>query len=385
MKLVKRGSVYYLRLHRGGKEEWISTQKGSERDAKKVAERIVAAFDREKQSRALSNKLCEYARALARQEIEQTELSSALAMLEREAMLQAMDIIDEIFPAPTLTAADVFEKYQTLDHSDIKPRTLRQICQKYQYFIKWADKRDIRSLTAEQCTKFLKSLNVADQTWNNYISALSTVFAAYPGIENPWQGNGLRKTKIEHKERAVFQTDNLTKLLSFCDNNPDRTAYNISAKRWGNFIRVLYYTGLRPVDVIYLERKEITPSGTIELLPEKTGRTRRKVSYKADPKLLRLLETLPLDRNGKWFADFEPMFDGQSISAGFRRLCEIAKMPPMDETLYGLRHKFATFQIDAGNDDTAVAAAIGHASTETTNKHYYHGRRNVELSELPEV
>lgn len=385
MKLVKRGSVYYLRLRRYGKEEWISTQKGNEREAKKIAERIVAVFNREKHSRALASSLCEYAKALARQEIERQELSSALAMLEKQAMLEAMDVIDSIFPLPVLTADDLFAKYNEKDHSDIKPKTLRQICQKFQTFIAWAGQRDMRILTPDHCLKFLKGLKVADQTWNNYISAVSTVFAASPEVDNPWRSTGLRKTRIEHKERAVFQTDNLTKLLNFCDAHPAETAYNISAERWAAFIRVLYYTGLRPIDVIFLERREITESGAIELMPEKTGRTRRKVSYKADPKLLKLLHDLPADSTGRWFADFDPMLEGQSVSAGFRRLCEIAQMPPMDETLYGLRHKFATFQLDAGNDDVTVAAAIGHISTDTTNRHYYHGRRNVELTELPEV
>jgi hypothetical protein len=39
----------------------------------------------------------------------------------------------------------------------------------------------------------------------------------------------------------------------------------------------------------------------------------------------------------------------------------------------------------SGAEETNVAAAAGHDSTETTRRHYYHGKKTIDLPAMPEV
>jgi integrase len=149
---------------------------------------------------------------------------------------------------------------------------------------------------------------------------------------------------------------------------------------------VLYYTGLRPVDVCFLTAGEIS-DGIIELYPEKTSRVRKKISYKADPKLLAVLNTLAVDANGLYFPDFaeEYRMHRGNTAKGFNIIRDKAGLAGSGIQLYGFRHHFITYQLDSGIEDEAVEAAIGHTQKSVTYEHYYHGRKKVELNDLPEV
>ena len=385
MRLVKRGNYYYMRLRRGGVEDWISTHKTSRRDAEKSAERILMVFDREKHTRQLAKQLCNYAMALAKGEVSLKELSSPLAMLEKQAMETALQAIDDIFPLPALTAGDLWDRYMETA-GKVKSSTLSTKKQRYDKFAEWAKDMDMRSLNEIICRNFLDSLKVASQTRKNYVSDLSSVFSA-SDIPNPWTAS-LRDggEDTEPQERTQISTEQARRVLKFCDDNPTLTARAIPYSRWAQFLRTLYYTGLRPEDVCHLRRGEIV-NGTIELMPDKTSRTRRHVSYKADPKLLAVLASIPDTGSELFFPEFAAQYDKcrSNLYPGFKQIVHNAKMDGEGVTLYGFRHHYVTFQIDSGNDDESVASAVGHASTKTTNNHYYHGRKNVELTELPKV
>ncbi len=385
MKLVKRGNYYYMRLRRGGIEDWISTHKTSKRDAEKAAERILMVFDREKHTRQLAKQLCDYAMALAKGEVSIKELSSPLAMLEKQAMQTALEAIEDVFPLPALTAVDLWDRYIEAS-GKIKGSTLSTKRQRFSKFQEWAGDMDMRSLNEIVCRKFLDSLEVSAQTRKNYISDISSVFGA-SDIPNPWSAS-LRTggEESEPQERTPISTEQARKVLKFCDDNPTLTARGIPYSRWGQFLRTLYYTGLRPVDVCHLRRDEIV-NGTIDLMPEKTSRTRKHVSYKADPKLLIVLDSIPDNGTELFFPEFAAQYDKNraNLDPGFKQIVHNAGLDGAGLSLYGFRHHYVTFQIDSGNDDEAVASAVGHTSTETTNTHYYHGRKNVELTELPEI
>lgn len=387
MKLVKRGNYFYLRLRRGGIEDWISTHKTSKRDAEKAAERILLVFDREKHTKQLARQLCEYAMALAKKEVSLKEISSPLAMLEKQAMQNALNALDDIFPLPCITASDLWDRYMETA-GNVKASTLSTKKQRFMRFQEWAKDMDMRNLNEIICKKFLESLgSVSAQTRKNYVSDLSSVFGVCSEIENPWTSN-LREggEKTEHEERTPITTEQARQVLAYCDGNPEKTAKGISYARWSQFLRTLYYTGLRPVDVCHLRRNEIV-NGTIELMPEKTSRTRKKVSYKADPKLLKVLESIPSDGSDLFFPEFSETYDKHRGNLGhaFDKIVHNSGLDGKSISLYGFRHHFVTFQLNSGNDDEAVASAVGHTSTDTTNAHYYHGRRNVELTDLPEI
>ena len=390
MRLVKRGNYYYLRLRRGGVEEWVSTHKTSKREAEKSAERILMVFDREKATRQLARQLCNYAVALARGEITLNELSSPLAMLEAQANKAALDCIDDIFPLPAVTAMDLWERYVEVS-GDVKASTLQTKKQRYMKFVEWAKDADMRTLNEIVCRRFLDSQKVSPQTRKNYVSDLSSVFNA-SDIPNPWSARlrtasaTANATKTETKERGMVSPEQAQMVLAYCDNNPQVLVRSISLERWAAFLRVLYYTGLRPVDVCFLMQGEVE-NGFVELMPEKTSRTRKKISYKADPKLLAVLENLVPDENGMYFPDFAAAYKQHraNTSDGFRYILKKAGLAELKLQLYGFRHHFITYQIESGIEDEDIEAAVGHSNKAVTYEHYYHGRKKVELNDLPEV
>ena len=56
--LERAGRFYHLHLYRGGIHQRINTGATTRRDALRAAERINALFDREKQTKSLTAKLC---------------------------------------------------------------------------------------------------------------------------------------------------------------------------------------------------------------------------------------------------------------------------------------------------------------------------------------
>lgn len=129
-----------------------------------------------------------------------------------------------------------------------------------------------------------------------------------------------------------------------------------------------------------LSRSEVK-NGAVELMPEKTSRARKKVSFLADPSLLPVLDSLPEDPSGLFFPDFAALFrkNNSALTGGFSSLLQKAGLPSGSMQLYALRHNFVTCQIDSGADLEDVSAAVGHVSTSTTGEFYYHGRRRVSL------
>lgn len=375
--LRKKGGVYYLRIRRCGWDNLVSTGQTSRRSAEAAARRILSELDAEKTARALSSLVCRYAVELARGEVAMEELTGPLGTMERREYQRCLDIISEIFPRSVTTASEVFEAYKACPLEDrAKERTIKGREAHFASFAKWAKDRDVGTMDVAMCRKALDDLGLSGQTRNNYISDLSVVFSR-AGIDAPWKK--LREP-ASHKERKPLDMETARHLLAWCNDNPDVLASGIPAFRWASFIRVLYYTGLRPSDACLLSRSEVK-NGAVELMPEKTSRARKKVSFLADPSLLPVLDALPEDPSGLFFPDFAALFrkNNSALTAGFSALLQKAGLPSGSMQLYALRHNFVTCQIDSGADLEDVSAAVGHVSTSTTGEFYYHGRRRVSL------
>lgn len=386
MKIVKRNGTYYLRLYRGGRQDFISTHKTTEKDAKKAAEIILLMYKKEKATLALTEKLCQYAVELAKGRLAKESLNGPLAALENQAKQEALDVIEKLFPTPAYTAEQLWQDYVSKPHDDIKESTMKTKTQRFGIFKKWAGEMDLKNLLVDDCRRFLESLNCSKQTWNNYLSDISSIFASVDGLNNPWGGN-LRQTKVEHKETETIDTETARSILAYCDAHKGEELWHIPYTEWANFLRALYYSGLRPVDICSLKRSEITDHGTFDLLPEKTSRTRNKVSYKIDPKLYAILSKMEIvDDEEYFFPTFVKLYKSNRARPGnaFKRLLDIAGIKSSC-TLYSFRHSFITYQIDSGNDEKSVSAAVGHSSISVTKEHYYHGKKNVVLSDLPEI
>lgn len=382
--LQKHGKTYSLHVYRGGVHQRINTGATTLRDAKRAADRINALFNREKATKQLTSKLCEYARALACGDLTREMLIAPLQALQAQAALEAMKVIEELFPAPPVTAAELWNRYLATK-PEVKLVTLRTRRQRYAIFEEWSGDRDVSDFSISDCRRFLASRSpCSGQTVKNYISDISVVFEA-AGVGNPWKTPELRPKHIEHAETAAMELDSARKLLTYCDTHVAKVFGCIRLDRWAAFLRAMYYSGQRPVDVCHFEYREFDGI-VIDMLPEKTSRTRRHVNYKADPRLRQLLDNLPRTDPRYFFPEFAAMYDNDRSKPShyFSEIAAAAGLDPKFK-LYSFRHGFITYQIDAGEEETSVAAAVGHSSTTTTKSHYYHGKKTIELSALPEL
>lgn len=381
--IERAGKTYWLHVYRGGVHQRINTGATTRRDALRSADRINALFDREKQTKMLTAKLCEYAYALAEKQLRRDMLISPLRGLQALAALEVLPIIGELFPAPPVTAAELWSRY-IASRPEVKPVTLRAREGHWRKFSHWAGERDLSDFQLADARRFLASLHASGQTIRNYISDLSVVFEA-AAVPNVWKNQTLRPKNVEHAEAVPMDFAAAKTLLAFCDDHPAELIYNITLDRWAAFLRALYYSGQRPVDVCHFEYKEFDGQ-VIDLIPEKTSRTRRHVNYRADPRLRQLLGSLPRDDARFFFPEFAEMYDRDrgTPSKAFAKLAARAGIDPK-YTLYSFRHGFITYQLDAGTADADVAAAVGHTATATTTGHYYHGKKTVALTDLPEL
>lgn len=373
--LVKRGKIYYCRLQHGGRETWVSTHQTAERPARKAADRIESLFLREKATKQLTGQLLEVVKQLASGQLSVAECAGPLAAIEAVARQEALKVVDDLIPAPPLSASELWERYLSSNH-ELKASSFTTKRQRFNKFAEWAADYDMRMVSDRQCKKFLDSLGVAAQTRNGYISDLSSVWKASPGLTNPWTENLRQKARNVHKK--PFSRDQVRQLLTHCEKN--------GLKFWHTAIMLSYYTGLRLKDVVFFRRDQITPDGYIELVPEKTARTQKRVRIPINAQLRRELDTV-ISIGPEFFPEEARTYERcrNLISRQFRELLEDVHLYAPGYGFHSLRHTFVTEALNAGVDIKQVQAAVGHDAVEITEGIYYHGKQNADLSAYPEL
>lgn len=373
--LVKRGKIYYCRLQHGGRETWVSTHQTAERPARKAADRIESLFLREKATKQLTGQLLEVVKQLASGQLSVAECAGPLAAIEAVARQEALKVVDDLIPAPPLSASELWERYLSSNH-ELKASSFTTKRQRFNKFAEWAADYDMRAVSDRQCKKFLDSLGVAAQTRNGYISDLSSVWKASPGLTNPWTENLRQKARNVHKK--PFSRDQVRQLLTHCEKN--------GLKFWHTAIMLSYYTGLRLKDVVLFRRDQITPDGYIELVPEKTARTQKRVRVPINAQLRRELDTV-ISIGPEFFPEEARTYERcrNLISRQFRELLEDVRLYAPGYGFHSLRHTFVTEALNAGVDIKQVQAAVGHDAVEITEGIYYHGKQNADLSAYPEL
>ena len=373
--LVKRGKIYYCRLQHGGRETWVSTHQTAERPARKAADRIESLFLREKATKQLTGQLLEVVKQLASGQLSVAECAGPLAAIEAVARQEALKVVDDLIPAPPLSASELWERYLSSNH-ELKASSFTTKRQRFNKFAEWAADYDMRMVSDRQCKKFLDSLGVAAQTRNGYISDLSSVWKASPGLTNPWTENLRQKARNVHKK--PFSRDQVRQLLTHCEKN--------GLKFWHTAIMLSYYTGLRLKDVVFFRRDQITPDGYIELVPEKTARTQKRIRVPINAQLRRELDAV-ISIGPEFFPEQVRIYrmDRSRITRQFRDLLDGAKLYAPGYGFHSLRHTFVTEALNAGVDIKQVQAAVGHDAVEITEGIYYHGKQNADLSAYPEL
>ena len=376
--LRKLNGKYYLRVRYGGQDILLPTECTSERDAKRRVPALIAPFEKEKTARKITNAVIEYAKAIARGELTAGEIKSALAVLERQTYAQALDSIDSIFPTGTVIAADLWQRYLNAG-IELKPSTMETKRQRFGRFIAWSRDRDLRQFSAEAARQFLDSLGkISGQTRNNYISELSSVWQCNSELKNPWTKALRVAAGTTHK--SAFTIDEIRTLRNYCI---DKGLYF-----WATAITLGYHTGLRLKDVVHLLRASLI--GTrLELVPEKTHRTGKRVSIElSEQALLALDEYLSRQKvldSEYFFPEMVELYrrSRDAVSKQFRAILDGAGLYAPGRGYHSIRHTFVTEQLDAGAEITDLQAAVGHDSVKLTRGTYYHGINKTNLPTLP--
>ena len=126
------------------------------------------------------------------------------------------------------------------------------------------------------------------------------------------------------------------------------------------YLKVLYYTGCRPNEIVNLRRQDIDDDGIIKIYQSKV----KKYKYVSVPPVI-LDELLTFQ---------DKIFDGfgkhiEFYSKKFRRI-KIAMGLGIDYNLYTFRHTFATNLLNKTSDIHLVSKALGHSNIMMTSKHY---------------
>ena len=126
------------------------------------------------------------------------------------------------------------------------------------------------------------------------------------------------------------------------------------------YLKVLYYTGCRPNEIVNITKQDIDENGTIKIYQSKV----KKYKYVSVPPLI-LDELLTFQ---------DKIFDGfgkhiEFYSKKFRRI-KIAMGLGIDYNLYTFRHTFATNLLNMTSDIHLVSKALGHSNIMITSKHY---------------
>lgn len=393
-KICKRNGKYYLRIRSGGTDKLLPTGESKKAAAQKTADKVNTELRRIELSGKLAQILISYAYQEAEAHFAATVRrpddghGSRFQALQREltaqAQLLAIPLLELLAPSAPITAASLWSHYAATAGKSIKPVTLKTKAQRFAVFTRWAKERDLRNLSVDEAERFLSQLNNnKKQTRNNYISDLSSVFKSHSQVTNPWTA-ALRVTVDDASETPPLALETVRAILAYCDRNGEQRSRCIELSRWACFLRVLYYTGLRPVDACHLSVAALV-NGAIDLEPIKTSRTKKRVNFVPDKKVIQLLSAAPAGADGLYFPEFADKYDRDrsALQKGFAQICDRAGYPGLQ--LYGFRHAFATYQLDSGAADVDLAAAIGHTSTVTTRQHYYHGKKRIALNDLPEV
>ena len=175
--------------------------------------------------------------------------------------------------------------------------------------------------------------------------------------KNPVKGVKLGKEKPRER---FLNPEEIALLVESCGKEP-------AAPYLKSLVIIALLTGLRKKELLNLKREEIYMDRDIIKIEEGKGGYRRFVPIHPTAKreIARLLlkgksEYLIHDRDGKPFRDTKKSFNSAVRRAGLK-----------DVHFHDLRRTFGTLgAIDARIDEKTLQKLLGHASIETTMKHY---------------
>lgn len=131
--------------------------------------------------------------------------------------------------------------------------------------------------------------------------------------------------------------------------------------------KILYYTGLRPAELLRLQVKDISISG--KTLTVRYSKTKRFRMIPLHSQILPILETLLNDRKPEDFLFRSNHGKKHQIQLhkGLKRACERAGVTGV--TPYNFRHTFATQFLKATKNIRALQQILGHSTIQMTTRY----------------
>jgi integrase len=221
--------------------------------------------------------------------------------------------------------------------------------------------RDIKRVYVEEFSNHKVDTDKwAPKTINGALAAINSMFL-YAVNEQYLEKSPTKSIEkfqlLENTEAKYFTKDELE--LVWKNVNP----------YWGNFLKVLYYTGVRKGELINLTWRNVSIEGDLKYITiistkEYKTKTGEKRTVPLHPKAVSIIKKQRGIHNKYVF----PSQEGNKIHPDkpYRALKKALKKAKLDGTVHKLRHTFASHLVMAGESLYAVKELLGHKDIKHT-------------------
>lgn len=227
------------------------------------------------------------------------------------------------------------------------PRYLKDLTDRLRRFADDCGTRLAAEVMPSEIDDWLRSLEVAAQTRNNFRTVLRTIFeyAVLRGYarENPTTKTA--KAKVVRGAPAIFTPEQMRTVL---ENTP---------REYIPYVAIGAFAGLRTAEIERLDWSEID-------LVQKLVHVKAEKAKSAQRRLVSISDHL-----AAWLAPHAKKSGQVAILVRTQRK-KICKAVKMQWPANGLRHSFASYHLAQHKNAAATAAELGHTSPVMLYKHY---------------
>ena len=283
------------------------------------------------------------------------------------------DILRAVTDKPDIAIASMWEEYeQTDEYKRLKESTRESNIVCFHRFVEWALEHGLNvagKIDAETCREYLASRDVKSKTWNNLRQLFSGIWKALELQPNPW--HDLKTKQIEMEAFRPFTDAEVEAIRVYVSKYPDF---------WGPAVEIALFTGLRLKDIVMLQWSSIKENH-LELMPEKTQRTGRKVYIPLLPPAKAALAAIHRAPGVYVFPDDVKRYESNRrvFSTVFSRMLKRCDIKEGKVGFHSLRDTFATKAKLSGLDTDSIRAIMGHTTKEMT-RHYIDHPEAVSLA-----
>lgn len=181
------------------------------------------------------------------------------------------------------------------------------------------------------------------------------------------------KPRQEVKSIRVFDKGDLNEILTRLDEKEKNSNFR-------TMIYLLAYSGLRPSDVIDIEKEDINLKDM--LLTYYSSKTTKEFIVPLFPELKPILEKRINELNDEKIFNYASV---REMGKAFSRYLKSIGLNNKGYNLRTFRKSFATTAFESGIDIVSTSALLGHSNIRTTKKYYTHVARKKLSKELRKI